>query len=200
VRLFVAADIPADLRARLAECQKRLRDLPLPMRWSRPEGIHLTLFFLGESPEARVAEIAAAIERVAAAAAPFDLEAHGVETFPARGRPRVVVFGLRGDLDAAARVKQRLDAALETIGFRAEERPFRPHLTLGRAKEGKAGDWRAFLERETGAAGGRFTVRALVLYESLPGPGGSQYRAVRRFPFAAPAESAAGPGSPERIR
>lgn len=183
MRLFVAADIPPEVRERLDECRARLRDLPLPVRWTRPEGIHLTMFFLGETPESRVAEIASAVEPVAAATAPFELEAHGVETFPGHGRPRVVVFGLRGDVQAAGALKTRLDRALAAVGFTPDDRPFRPHLTLGRTKEGRAGDWRPHLEREKEADGGRFTVDALVLFQSLLGPGGSQYRPLRAFPF-----------------
>jgi RNA 2',3'-cyclic 3'-phosphodiesterase len=183
VRLFVAVEVPDDLRGRLAGCQARLRELPLPLRWTRPEGIHVTFFFLGETPEARVPEIARAIERVAASAAPFTLEAHGVHTFPGHGRPRVLVFGLRGDLDAAARIKRDLDDALQPLGFTPDDRPFRPHLTLARARDGRAGDWKTPLAREKDAEGGRFEVRRLVLFESRLGPGGSQYRAVRAFPF-----------------
>jgi 2'-5' RNA ligase len=185
VRLFVAADVPDEVRARLAEVQKRLGDLPLPLRWARPEGIHLTLFFCGETPEARVEAMARAIEPVAAAAAPFRLEAHGVQSFPAHGRPRVLVFGLRGDVAAAARLKSALDEAMKALGFTPDDRPFRPHLTLARAKEGRAGDWKTPLAREKDADGGGFEVRRLVLYESRLGPGGSQYRSVREFPFGA---------------
>ncbi|HET8946460.1 MAG TPA: RNA 2',3'-cyclic phosphodiesterase [Candidatus Polarisedimenticolia bacterium] len=184
MRLFVAAEIPEDVRERLAACQKRLRDLPLPLRWTRPEGIHLTFFFLGETPEARVAAIAAVLEPVAAATARVRLEAHGVHTFPGHGRPRVIVFGLRGDLEAAARLKSGLDGALRTLGFTPDDRPFHPHLTLARAKEGHAGDWKTPLARESEAEGGRFEVRRLVLFESRLGPGGSQYRAMREFPLA----------------
>jgi len=183
VRLFVAAEVPDDVRERLAECQKRLQELPLPLRFTRPEGIHLTFFFLGDTPEARVAAIADAVAPVAAATAPFPLEAHGVHTFPAHGRPRVLVFGLRGDLGAAARLKSGLDEALGSLGFTPDDRPFRPHLTLARAREGRAGDWKTPLAREAEADGGAFDVRCLVLFESRLGPGGSQYRAVQEFPF-----------------
>jgi 2'-5' RNA ligase len=198
VRLFVAADIPPDVRERLDRCRTRLRDLPLPMRWSRPEGIHLTMFFLGEAPEGRLAEIEGAIDPVAAATAPFELEAHGVLTFPGHGRPRVVVFGLRGDVQAAATLKMRLDRALAAVGFTPDDRPFHPHLTLGRTREGRAGDWRPHLALEEEADGGRFTVGALVLYQSLLGPGGSQYRPIRTFPFRGAAGSAGGDPTRER--
>ena len=183
MRLFVAADIPEDVRARLDACQKRLRDLPLPVRWTRPEGIHLTLFFLGETAPDRVPSVEAAVDGVAGASVAFGLEARGVATFPERGRPRVIVFGIGGNLDAATRVKRALDAALGALGFRADERPFHPHLTLGRTRDGPAGDWRGGLARERDAEGGAFAVDHLVLFESLLGPGGSRYRAVRTFPL-----------------
>ncbi len=190
MRLFVAAEVPGDVRDRLAECRERLRDVPLPLRWTRPEGIHLTFFFLGETPEARVAATADAIGMVAASSAPFQLEAHGVHAFPGHGRPRVLVFGLRGDLDPAARLKTGLDGVLKQLGFTPDDRPFRPHLTLARVKEGRAGDWKTPLARETEAEGGWFEVRRLILYESRLGPGGSQYRAVREFPLRAETKTA----------
>jgi len=183
VRLFVAAEIPDEVRERLADCQKRLRDLPLPLRWTRPEGIHVTFFFLGETPETRVTAVVDAIAPVAAGAASFRLEALGVHTFPGHGRPRVLVFGLRGDLETAARLKRGLDGALQEIGFTPDDRPFRPHLTLARTREGRAGDWKTPLAREAEAEGGAFEVHHLVLFESRLGPGGSQYRALQEFPL-----------------
>lgn len=184
MRLFVAAEIPPEVRARLADCQARLRGLPLPVRWTRPEGIHLTFFFLGEAPADRLPAIESVVAGVAAAAQGFRLLARGVATFPERGRPRVIVVGIGGDLDAAAQLKEALDAALGTLGFRADGRPFHPHLTLGRTKDGPAGDWKTPLERERETEAGPFDVQRLALFESLLGPGGSQYRVVREFPLA----------------
>jgi len=192
MRLFVAAEIPELVRGRLAACQARLRDLPLPVRWTRAEGIHLTLFFLGETPVDRLAGIEAAVAEVAGASAGFRLEARGVGTFPERGRPRILVFRIGGDLDAASRLKRALDAALGALGFRPDERPFHPHLTLGRTKDGPAGDWRSGIAREREAEGGSFDVDHVVLFESQLGPGGSQYRAVREFPLRPAGEASSG--------
>lgn len=194
MRLFVAADIPDAVRGRLADCQERLRDLPLPVRWTRPEGMHLTLFFLGETPAERLAGIEAAVAGVAGASPGFRLEARGVGTFPERGRPRVIVFGIGGEVEPAARLKRGLDAALGALGFRPDERPFHPHLTLGRTKDGPAGDWKSALAREREAEGGSFEVDRLVLFESRLGPGGSQYLALREFPLRDRDDAAGGPG------
>ena len=103
MRLFVAADIPPEVRARLAECQARLRGL-LPVRWTRPEGIHLTFFFLGEAPADRLPAIESVVAGVAAEARGFRLLARGVAAFPGRGRPRVIVVGIGGDLDAREKI------------------------------------------------------------------------------------------------
>lgn len=183
MRLFVAADIPDGVRTRLAGCQNRLRDLPLPVRWTRPEGIHLTFFFLGETPVDRLAGIQTAVAGAAGASDAFRLEAHGVGAFPERGRPRVIVFGVGGDLDAASRLKRGLDVALGALGFRPDERAFHPHLTLGRTRDGPAGDWKTGLAGERDAEGGAFEVDHLVLFESQLGPGGSRYRAIGTFPL-----------------
>jgi 2'-5' RNA ligase len=109
----------------------------------------------------------------------------------------VIVVGIAGDLDAATRLKQGLDAALGTLGFRADERPFHPHLTLGRTKDGPAGDWKTPLEGERETEAGPFDVQRLTLFESLPGPGGSQYRVVRELPLAS-ADAEIGDGPRER--
>ena len=196
MRLFVAADIPDVVRARLAECQKRLRDLPLPVRWTRPEGIHLTFFFLGETPAERLAGIEEAVAGVTGASDGFRLEARGVGAFPERGRPRVIAFGVGGDLDAASRLKRGLDAPLAALGFPPDERSFHPHLTLGRTRDGPAGDWKSGLARERDAEGGAFEVDHLVLFESRLGPGGSQYRAVRTFPLRSSGRTPGAAGAP----
>jgi 2'-5' RNA ligase len=170
MRLFVAAVLPDELRRALEALQARLASLPLPVRWSHPETMHLTFAFLGETSEAVAERIPAAVAAaVAQGPAPFRLEARGCGTFPGHGRPRVVWVGLQGDIDAAVRLKRVVDTALEPIGFRPEDRPFRPHLTLGRVAEGRMGNWREPLAAESETAIGSLDVRALTLFESRLG-------------------------------
>ncbi len=184
MRLFVAADLNPEVRARLAGLQDELRGLPLRVSWARPEGIHLTLKFLGEVPPDRRAAIETALRPAGLGIPPFRLEAEGVGTFPERGLPRVIWVGLGGDTGAAERLQRSIERALEAVGFAPESRPFRPHLTLGRVKGAGDGDWRAVLRRSAGARAGRFEVREYMLFESRLGPGGAAYTALARFPLA----------------
>jgi len=183
VRLFVAAEIPEALRLRLLEIQAGLKDLPLRVRWVRKEAMHLTFVFLGEVPSSRLEPIAEALARKdALPLGPFRLEARGIGTFPPAGRPRVIWAGLEGDLVAAGRLKSALDAALEPLGFRSEDRGFKPHLTIGRVSEGRGGgDWRPLLQPLTAEAFGSFEVAACVLFESRLFPEGAQYSALKQF-------------------
>ena len=181
----MAAELPEELRARLAEAQASLKNLPLPVRWVKAEGIHLTFVFLGETEEARLEAITGALAVLEAGPpGPFSLAARGIGTFPPRGRPKVIWAGIEGDLLAAGRLKTALDAAFRPLGFQSEDRAFRPHLTLGRVTEGPAtGDWRAPLERFGATDFGAFVVDACLLFESRLSPAGARYHALRRFPL-----------------
>jgi len=182
VRLFVAADLPDAVRARLGESRTGLAALPFDVRWTRPDGIHLTFTFLGEVPDDRVEGIRAALRASGCGGmGPVALSAHGVGVFPGRGRPRVIWVGVTGDLAAALRVKRAIDAALAPLGVTPEERPFTPHLTIGRVTGGPGGDGNAILERYARDDFGAFEMRAFVLYESQLGPGGARYRAIESF-------------------
>jgi len=185
VRLFIAADLPAVVRARLGATQAGLAGLPLEVRWTRPDGIHLTFAFLGEVPADRVDGIRGALRSSGCRGmAPVALAARGVGVFPDHGRPRVIWAGVVGEVEAAGRVQRAIDAALAPLGVAPEARPFRPHLTLGRVTGGRGGDWRGALERHAQDDFGAFEVSACVLFESQPGPGGARYRAVESVPFA----------------
>ena len=117
MRLFVAADLPAALRGALASVQEEMAAASLPVRWVPPEGIHLTLKFLGEVGEERLPEIRAALRGAGEEIAPFALEAAGASVFPARGAPRLIWVEVRGDLDAARGLAASIDAALARLGL-----------------------------------------------------------------------------------
>jgi 2'-5' RNA ligase len=188
VRLFVAADLPAGLRERLGALQHELSGMKSDVRWVRPEGIHLTLVFLGEVAPERLAQLRDALVAAAAEiAAPFRLRVTGVGTFPDRGPLRVVWAGIDGDRAAAARLKTALGRHLAPCGFAAEEREFRPHLTLGRVRQERGRDDRTLLERHRSVDLGEFEVDEVLLFESRLGPQGAQYAVLARCPLGSAA-------------
>ena len=140
LRLFVACELPDDVRDALGRLQAGLRRGDRAgLRWVRPEGIHITLKFLGGVEEGRVGEITPAL---ASAIEPFELRVRpaslgGFPSLVAGGgaRLRVVWVGLEGDVEGLAALAGRVDAALESIGFPSERRPFAAHLTLARVSD-----------------------------------------------------------------
>ena len=188
LRLFVAAELPSSATAALREASADLRARTmLPLRWVRPEGIHLTLKFLGDVPPAQVPAVGGALEQAVTAHAPLTLELSGFGAFPARGSPRVVWTALSGDLDSLARLHQSVELAMSEMGFPPEDRPFTAHLTLARVGRALSSPQRAklaqALEGPTAGQGHAFRVEAVVLVQSTLLPAGAAYQELRRVPL-----------------
>lgn len=137
IRSFVAIELPDEARRGLTGLRKQLeRHEDRFVKWVDPGGIHLTLKFLGNIPAGRVAEIAEAIERAAQGTHPFRLEISGLGTFPGPKQARVFWVGVGGELDKLSGLQKNIDSALAALGFAREERPFVPHLTMARIRDG----------------------------------------------------------------
>ena len=185
IRAFLALDPPEEILREIGRIQDRLRKLIHgDLRWVRPEGIHLTLKFFGDVPENAVADISAVAGPAAAAVGPFELAIGGTGVFPDPSRPRVVWLGMNGEVAQLATFQQGLERALREIGFPPEERPFRPHLTLGRIKspKGLTGLTEA-LEKEKTYTAGLFTASVLSLFQSELTPRGAVYTRLAVYPF-----------------
>jgi len=193
-RAFVAIPLPEDVRERLASLQDRLRPARADVKWVDPALLHVTLKFLGDLDDGARPVLESDLQRVAAAAAPIDLEARGLGAFPPSGAPRVVWAGLSerapGRLAALA---VAVEGAAAAAGFPPEGRPFASHVTLGRVKSPRnAAALRALLEAGRDADAGAFRADALVLFRSDLAPQGPTYTAVARFPLGT---GAAGDGA-----
>lgn len=136
LRTFIAIELDATLRDALRRLQDRLREQvsPASVRWVRPEGIHLTLKFLGDTPSDRVPEIQAALTEAAAGFGVFAVGVAGLGCFPNTRQPRVVWVGLDEPTGVLARLRDAVEARVAPLGFPTEKRPFSPHLTLGRVQ------------------------------------------------------------------
>ena len=180
VRSFIAVELPSAARDAVERVMRVLRATAGDgVRWVRPEGIHLTLKFLGDIDVDSVPAISMALDRCAASAAPFELFLEGVGVFPNARRPRVVWVGLGGALESLQGLQQSVERELEALGFARERRAFTPHLTLGRVRDGaSAQQGRALSEAIAGASvqpGVELPVRELALTKSDLRPTGAVY-------------------------
>lgn len=137
IRSFVAIELDEGLKRELHKVQLDLADRIAPgtVRWTRPEGIHLTLQFLGEVAEGRIGAITDALREACRPFAPFSFQVEGLGCFPDLRHPRVVWVGVNESTGALRALHQAVSEALRPLGFRPDK-AFHPHLTLGRAKRG----------------------------------------------------------------
>ena len=189
-RLFIAAPLPAAAVHAVTEIVDRVRAQPLPdgmrdVRWVRLDGLHLTLRFLGPTPEERLAATTAEMDAIARRTAPLEARLAGTGVFPTTGRPRTLWVGLEEGAEALAAVARELNARLEVAGWPNESRPFRAHLTLARS-DGLAAGF-VVAERLAEAVGDRaipFVIDRLALFESVTGGGPARYVPVMEAPLA----------------
>lgn len=183
MRAFIAIDLPETVRSALRREQAAVRAVCPDARWTRPEGIHLTLKFLGEITEAQVREVTEALARPARIET-FSVEVKGFGFFPDARRPRVLWAGVEAS-PALKQLAQEVEDSMQKLGFPREDRPFRPHLTLARFGNPRAQPaLEDRLEEMRETLLGRFEVSEFFLFESkLSGAGAPvEYRKVARFP------------------
>ena len=137
IRAFIAVELPGELKQELAALETQLKkNSPPVVKWVDPESIHITLKFLGETSDAVIDELLLAMEESVAGVSPFKLEVGKIGAFPAVDRPQVIWVGISGDMEKLAQLQKNLEQNTEQLRFKRESRPFSPHLTLGRVREG----------------------------------------------------------------
>ena len=177
VRAFIAIELPATVRQFLGREIQRLRAaLPTSMRWVRPDSVHLTLKFLGNVPQEQVPAIVDALRTACRYAQPIELSTGPIGCFPNPRRARVLWIGIEGELDALRALQEKVDDAMQALGFAREERSFVAHLTLARAKSGGAEvEMLEELIAEGPRQGETFTAAGLNLMRSILTPQGAVY-------------------------
>jgi len=189
LRLFVALELPERLLQALEAIQRDLRsNAGEHLRMVRPEGIHLTLKFLGDVERDRRTAIDQALTE---AVAPFTLELKPAKLGSFGGRRiRVVWVGLGGMLDELGALARAVDQAMVSVGFDGEDRPFAPHLTLARVRDRASDTDRARLADLVGAYHlpdlPEVVLSHAALVSSVLGPGGAKYETISRYPATAP--------------
>jgi 2'-5' RNA ligase len=217
LRLFIAIELPDDVKRALAATIALLRAEapPRATRWVDPDGIHLTLKFLGATAAARVPEITSALRRAAASTPRFMLQAEGLQAFHgSRGGPlefrsnreayphniTVVFTGIGDGYDESVALAQGVEDAISPLGFPTEKRAFFPHLTLARVPRAASRDERISLAEALRPffwhprfdqrpprlpAAPGFEVENVSLMQSTLRPSGAEYRCLAEAPLAA---------------
>ena len=165
----MAVDPPEEARTHLATALAGLHGAPGEPRWTLPERWHLTLLFLGAVPGRQVPDLVEALGPEVAASAPGRLRLAGAGRFGSARRPQVAWIGLDGDVAPLTDLAGRLARQARRLRLEVEDRPFRPHLTVGRWRPGHPADG-GLLDRLSGYRGPEWPVDAVRLWESHLGP------------------------------
>jgi 2'-5' RNA ligase len=132
--LFVAVNFSDQNKDEIGEIIDELRGLSADAKWVTRKNLHLTLQFLGNTPEAQVPELITALEAAGQGIAPFAIDFAGFGVFPNPNRPRVLWLGLTGQVAVLAKLQSQVQTQLALIGLESEKRRFLPHLTLARIR------------------------------------------------------------------
>jgi 2'-5' RNA ligase len=167
----------------MASVLQDLKQTGADVKWERSEKLHTTVKFLGETDPSLMPAITSVIRRECALHPRFQAKYKGLGSFPTTERPRVLWIGLEDPRGSLSRLQKSIDAATTPLGFKPEDRPFHPHVTLGRVRSPYgAKDLLAKLQSLTFESEPvMFTEIVLVTSELTPG--GSVYRSLERFPL-----------------
>jgi 2'-5' RNA ligase len=184
MRLFIAVDLGHGVREAVARKLDELHGLAPRARWLKPDALHVTLSFLGEVAEERLAPLRTLVTEVAARHPAFTLGAAGGGAFGSPKRPKVLWVGLSGELERLKALQAELAQALAGWGHPPEERAFSPHLTLARAKDPRGEATLAGCVRALeGASFGEGRIDKLILFHSQLSPKGAVHTPLVEAPL-----------------
>jgi 2'-5' RNA ligase len=182
IRSFLAIELPEPIQRKIGEVQGGLKSSRADVRWTNPEKIHVTLKFFGNIEESKIDPIFKSIEEPIRNTLPFSLKVRGVGAFPHLKNPRVIWIGLVDEKETLTSLQKQIETYLEKIGFQPEDRPFRPHLTLGRMKSSRGKEELVGrMEKHKEEEFGGFKVERVVLFKSDLRPSGPIYTPLREM-------------------
>ena len=186
-RSFCAVELSDEIAAGIRRIQEDLKERARGVRWVRPEGIHLTLKFLGEVDPDRIEGIAHKMEEAVRETGPFSIGVRGGGAFPNARNPRVIWIGIDDPSGELRKVQARVEENMEELGFTREGRGYTPHLTLGRLRSSKGKGAVAHALEAIGTHDlGTMEVREIILFRSHLKPTGAEYTKITSVPLEAP--------------
>lgn len=193
LRIFTALELPAPALKELGEIVNGLKpECPREaVRWVRPESVHLTLQFYGETEFQIVEKLKTQLAQAAQTCEPLTFTLQDLGAFPTLMRPRVLWVGLVGAVAELKSLQRHVETVSRAVGFEPEKRAFTPHLTLGRVNQPlrpqEHGRLANAIKKFRLPAGVPFTCAHLSLMESQLGPGGAHYTQLWAAPLSRPA-------------
>jgi 2'-5' RNA ligase len=182
LRTFIAVDIGKAIRGRAVSLQETLARSAPEVKWVEPENLHVTLLFLGEVDERDVPAVCRVVAEVAEQIPAFPMQVATAGCFPNPRRPRTLWVGVGQGVQEMVALHDALEGPLLELGcYRREDRPYTPHITLGRVKSDRPTDKLAqALARQAGWVGGEIEVREVLVMSSELRPQGPVYTVLSR--------------------
>jgi len=183
IRAFLAIEPPEDILQKISDLQEKLkREISGRLSWTRPQGQHLTLKFFGDISTDDVKNICSAVQKRIVLEAKLNLNVEKLGVSPDARRPRVLWCGVTGDVEKLVTLQKKLDSDFADIGFPAEERPFKAHLTLARIKDSREiTGMNEALKKHDSFTAGEFVTDKLFLFQSNLSPQGAVYTKLAEF-------------------
>jgi 2'-5' RNA ligase len=183
MRLFLAIELPAGVREHLARVQEAMAPALERAAITRDAALHITVKFLGETDAPKLDAIAESLAAVGGGV--VELAATHVECFPERGTVRIVAAGFGGDIKRLKGIHEAIEQRCVRLGFRREQRPYKAHVTLARARPVLPPATRRSVTDLTAPLwpGPTFSAGGIVLFQSRLTSQGSQYTKLREFPL-----------------
>jgi 2'-5' RNA ligase len=183
LRCFIAIDLSDQIKKELADLIEVLKKSEGDIKWIRPENLHLTLKFLGSTPEELIPKISESLSDIISSYRPFCIKIYGTGTFPGGKNPRVIWVGTEGS-ETLEILKRDIEKAMSSFGYQEEDNDFRPHLTIGRVRSRKGmietsnrlGDFE-------GKDFGTLCVDRIKLMKSELRPKGAEYKCLYELVF-----------------
>lgn len=183
MRLFVALVLPDEIKNYLNQIISDLQKADAGVKWVKPEQIHLTVKFLGETNESKVDSIKNSLDNIAEKQKTINVSLSKLGVFPNLVRPKIIWVGLEGEISALANLADKVSNDFEKFGFEKERRKFKAHLTLGRVKSDRGLFELSDLISKYNLSQMQFDFKKLVLYKSVLTPKGPIYSVVSESEF-----------------
>lgn len=177
IRVFTALPLPEEVKAELSDVSAAL-GRGISARWVRPEGMHLTMKFLGDVDEKNIRGIGERLDELSLRYSPFDMRLNGLGAFPSPRRARVIWAGVETDVQTMKELAASVDMIASGYGVPKEERSFAAHITLARLRAP------SMVNLDARVRGITFISDRVNLYKSDLTPQGAKYTLLHSSPFA----------------